>query len=591
MGILSPLYGWALLFLLPIIGLYLLKPRSERKLVSNTFLWQKTAHAINSERLDKKLIRNSLFYLQIATVIIAALLLMHPYLNRTAIKSDETVLIVDTSASMSTRIDDQTRLENVKTAAVELVEALEGNPVVTVYALNDDLELAYRGESKDRAIEAIESVEQTEKMMTEDLIRDVLSSYDTMASEYGIYVFTDHVLIADEGLQYYLASHGVNRVGIQNVTMRHGDDEALFRVALKNALASETEGELLVYGDDALIKMMDVELEASELKTLDLALDETYQGVSFKWGLEDDYLLDNTYYVSLARNDVKRILISGDSNRFLEEVFMIFPNVEVYKSEDIEVEGDYDLYVYNGRLPEVLPKNGGLMIINPKEDRNYLSLGKRYASGQLSFDTSDSLWRHVNPNFNVKEVMTIERPIGKNVMSINDMPVMVKGQLEGHQALLIGLDFMNTDFPIRVGFPVFIYNSVTYLIGDLTRGEVQGTVGHDFSIYASPSATERFLVDQAGDKVKLEEDYMLDLELTKSGFYCLEELDDHGSIKRKWLSANVSRDELVNFEHRDSDSLNVITQDVLRHQSFKWPLALCLLVLLWIEWWVYYRGN
>lgn len=591
MGILSPLYGWAMLLLLPIVALYLLKPRSEHKLVSNTFLWQKTAHALNSERLDKKLIRHWLFYLQMATIIIATLLLMHPYLNRTAIKSDETVLIVDTSASMSTRADGQTRLEAVKVAAVELIKALEGNPVVTVYALNDVLEQAYHGESKDRAIDAIEAMEQTEMMMSEDLIRDVLSSYDTMASEYGIYVFTDHVLMADEGLQYYLATQGLNHVGIQNVTMRYGDDEALFRVTLKNALDSEIQGELLIYGDDALIKIIEVGLEGSESKILDLALDGRYQGVSFKWGLGDDYLLDNTYYVSLARNDVKRILISGDSNRFLEEAFMIFPNVEVYKSDDVEVNGDYDLYVYNGRLPKVLPEKGGLMIINPKEDRDYLSLGKRYTSGQLSFDSSDRLWRHVKPTFNVKEVMTIETPFGENIMTIDDMPVMLKGQLEGHQALVIGLDFMNTDFPIRVGFPVFVYNSVTYLIGDLTRGEVQGIVGHDLSIYASPSATERFLVDQAGDSVKLEEGYMLDLELNKSGFYCLEELDDHGSVERKWLSANVSRDELVNFKHVDSDNLNVITHDVLRHQSFKWPLALCLLVLLWIEWWVYYRGN
>ena len=70
---------------------------------------------------------------------------------------------------------------------------------------------------------------------------------------------------------------------------------------------------------------------------------------------------DNTYYHVVNENKVKKILLVTDENVFLEKAFGSIENTEVYKTNDVSNITDndeYDLYVFDNKMPEVMPSKG-----------------------------------------------------------------------------------------------------------------------------------------------------------------------------------------------------------------------------------------
>ncbi|MBN2898675.1 MAG: BatA and WFA domain-containing protein [Clostridia bacterium] len=589
MGVLIPSYAWALALLAPIIALYLLRPRSERKTMPSTFLWEQTRHALDTERLDKRLLTNWLFYLQLVILVLGALLLMQPYFEGWQVASDETVIVIDNSASMATESGRVSRLENAKTKAADLMASLDGTPMMTVYALHDQLDLLYRGHDKVLAASKVQALEQSYGSSDFKALSDTISGYNTAETPYQVFVFSDHVLGEANDLQYALVDEGSNAMSIESVVHRSTDEEQ-FRISLKNHQSHLLTGELLVYGDGVLKKMLPLDIAPLSSETLSLSFPKESSMYRFEWQGDDDYTLDNTYYLAIESNANKKVILLGEENRFFEEALMALPNVSVYKSEMTDIDDNYDVYIYNGVQPDALPDTGAILLVNPKSSTSYCSVGKQYSGGQLTFDMSDELWHYVTPNFKVKQVTALEADLGKSVMSIDGMPVMIKGAIDHQRVVLVGMDFAETDFPIRIGFPVFLYNTITYLVGDLQRGEVQGTVGDAMTLYGVPRAQERYLIDEAGHRERLGDAYFLELKMAHMGFYCLEETDGDVTVSRRWLGVNVSREESIDFAAEEGTDLSVLSADVLGRTFLKWPLAVALLLLLFMEWWVYNRG-
>jgi len=590
MGVLNPLYSFLLLLTLPIVALYLLRPRSHKKVVVSTFLWKKALNANDVERLDKRLIKNWLFYLQLAIIIIGALLLMQPFMNQVQVTSDDLVIIIDTSASMSTQIDEATRLDVAKESAVALLKGLSGSPTLSVYSLDDTLTLRYKGHTVSKATQGIVAIQQTEKKDSAQAFEQFVKAYTLTENEGGIYVFTDHPYIVDSKVTYYLSTFGENTIGISSGSYRRGETEDYLQIGLENYSSQAISGELMLYGDDELIQIISVETEEQGGQLVKIATGKFASAYEVKWSGRDDYLLDNSYYIGIQPQKINRVLLAGQSNRFLEEALMILPNTEVYKTESLAIDEDYDLYVYNGVLADELPASGSYLIINPTRSTSYLSIGDVYERGILSFEEGDSIWHHVNTAFNVREVRSIESFIGKTLMSIDDQSVVVKGKIGNHPALVVGFDLLNSDFPVRVGFPVFMHNAASYLVGNLSQDIMAGTVGEPLMIHGNPKALTRYLLTTSGDKIKLDGAYELSVLMDKSGHYVVVENDEKGLVESRLLSMNISKAESENVLVDENGQRDIHRSESLGHYSLKPFIAAFMILLLLIEWWVYYRG-
>lgn len=76
-------------------------------------------------------------------------------------------------------------------------------------------------------------------------------------------------------------------------------------------------------------------------------------------------------------------------------------------------------------------------------------------------------------------------------MQIDNQPIISKGILLKRPTVIIGFDLLQSDFPIRIGFPVFMHNTANYLLGQLSRVQSNSELGSLVTYYGDPRASQR----------------------------------------------------------------------------------------------------
>src|SRR5205085_7198208 len=105
--------------------LYFLKLRRRELAVSSTLLWKKAIQDLQVNAPFQRLRRNLLLLLQMLLLLLLLLALSRPISNYTPGAGKMSVVLIDRSASMSTKdCDGHSRLDEAKKRAKALVETL-----------------------------------------------------------------------------------------------------------------------------------------------------------------------------------------------------------------------------------------------------------------------------------------------------------------------------------------------------------------------------------------------------------------------------------------------------------------------------------
>ncbi len=103
MNLLDPLGLLGLTAIVPVVALYFLKLKREERTVPSTLLWKKVIEDMQVNAPFQRLKYSLLLLLQILLVGLIGFSLARPYMNIGGLPGKKTVLLIDTSASMSTR--------------------------------------------------------------------------------------------------------------------------------------------------------------------------------------------------------------------------------------------------------------------------------------------------------------------------------------------------------------------------------------------------------------------------------------------------------------------------------------------------------
>ncbi len=131
---------WLLAGLGPLVLLYILKIKRERVRVPSTWLWQAAKRDLMAKHPFKRLIAELPLILQILALAALAFALSRPAMRGGRVQGDHVAIVVDTSASMGTRVGEGpgTRLDDAKAAAKEVVLALApGSDAIVIEAARD----------------------------------------------------------------------------------------------------------------------------------------------------------------------------------------------------------------------------------------------------------------------------------------------------------------------------------------------------------------------------------------------------------------------------------------------------------------------
>jgi len=132
-------WQWLILAAIPpaIVALYFLKLKRAPLEVPSTYLWRRTIEDLHVNSLWQRLRRNILLLLQLLVVFLVMFALLRPGWQSEGAVGNRFVILIDNSASMSSKDVEPTRLEQAKEQAAQIIAGMDGGDAAMIMAFND----------------------------------------------------------------------------------------------------------------------------------------------------------------------------------------------------------------------------------------------------------------------------------------------------------------------------------------------------------------------------------------------------------------------------------------------------------------------
>ncbi|SDM94463.1 N-terminal double-transmembrane domain-containing protein [Halogranum gelatinilyticum] len=480
--LLSPLGLLALLATLPLILLYLIRPDpAERDLPTMRFLTDDRGEDASTPVFER-LSRSLLLLIQLAAIVLLATSLATPYtLVSESSTVQETVVVVDGSASMATDSGGSTRFDRAVAAAGDAPTS-----VTSVVFVARQGEVVLRDGTPEQARGALDDLSVTD--VSGDL-RDGIAQASAVAGEEArIVVYSD---FADDGgweeaveaarargllvdLRQFDGG-GADNVGIVDRSFTGRE----VTVTVKNFGDSEAERTLSLGGQRESLT-----LGAGDVVTRTLAVPAGGGTVALSPG--DSFPTDDTAAVAAPEDaTVDVLLLTNDRNRYLATALSVIPEVELtVESPPANVEGTYDVVVYSniqeGRLlrgnvadGEAALANGGGVVVQAQEGmpNRYVELlpvevSDAVDGGSVGAVANDELTRDISYPPPERHLVAETADGTRTLVGLTDgSPLVATAERDGGRVLYYGYLEDASSFKFNYQYPVFWKRAVFYLAG------------------------------------------------------------------------------------------------------------------------------
>jgi Ca-activated chloride channel family protein len=610
MNFLAPA-GFLFALALPVVVVfYLLKRKRVVKLVSSTFLWQKFLAETQASAPFQRLRKNWLLILQLILLALAVLALTRPFFAAHAKPAQLRVVILDTSASMQATDESPSRFEKARSEALKWVDSLANNDQMVILQAGANTEVKQSATSEKAALRrALQSCICSDGptrlgpalRMADSLVRDQRSAEIHLFSDGAVPELNEFENKALP-LIYHRVGKSSNNVGITGLDVRANPENARQRAlytSVANSSSNNVQTELELYFDDKLLETRPLSIPAGEASPQVFVSEQARDGIfTVKLTSKDDLPADNqASIVSLLPKPVKVLLVSR-GNRLLEKALRASPNVELSTATDsTDPASVFDFVVLDDITPTVWPKGNVLAfhVVNT----NWLEKVTRVeAPAIVDWRMAHPLLRYAGfDNVQVMESLTAKTPTwAVSLVDSPQAPLILAGELARQRIIWIGFDILESNWPLRVSFPIFVANAVEWLNpanakseqllvkpGDpfrlaLSQPEKSAQVtlpsGAVKQIPVDPTANEFVFGDTLRQGI-----YHVHIGTNETAF-CADLLDPgESSIK--------PRDELQLGKYT-----KVAATKVQRTNMELWrTIAGCALAFLMLEWWYYHRRT
>ena len=352
---LAPLGLAAALVVVPVVLLYLIRPDPERvELPTFRFVADEQRQRATTP-LFERISRSLLLLIQLLAVALLAGSLAAPYVpvqERAVV--EETVLVVDTSASMATTDGGATRLDRAVTAARE--EVTTRTSVVTTA---DGGRVILRRGPPSAAREALDGLEASDA--PEDLRGAVAQARALADEDVRVVVLSDF-----QGEAWSDAVRGLRARGV-SVSLRQFAGGGAGNVGFVDRRFAGAEVTLSVknFGEEPVSRTVslgdrerELELSGGDVATVTFPVPAGASEARLSPG--DDFATDDAVaVVAPADPTVDTLVLTNDRNRYLTTALSLVEQVDLtVDSPPTTVEGDYDVIVYsNVDADSLLPGN------------------------------------------------------------------------------------------------------------------------------------------------------------------------------------------------------------------------------------------
>lgn len=590
---------WPLFLLLtipPVIMLYILKRKYKEEIISSSLLWKEVYKNTRANTPWEKFKKNILLLLQIIIILSVILALMSPFISIGGRSYKNVIIVIDNTASMNTIYNDSnSRLEQGKTLAKEYLNSTKEGTNTYIISYDGTSNLLLNGDfNKYNATSIIDKISTSYSSGDiSDVVSFVKAIGDGVGEEYEALIFTDkQMAISDiNGRIVYLGNSGLN-ASVDNVSHKFVDDKIKVIANLTNNGDSLYEGDFSLYNGEELAAVEGVSLQVGESKTLSFELDSLNSNyLKGELSRKDILMEDNTYYHVVNENKVKKILLVTDENVFLEKAFGVIENTEVYKTNDVSNitnNDEYDLYVFDNKMPEVMPSKGSILFINPNSNElfNVLEGGEIGQATAVKGSVSSYL---ENTQFTLSEYNIIETPYyGTNILTIDDNSIGFKGEINDRKIAALSFDLHSTDFALKKEFPILIYELGEELISTGMVYSNNFKAGEKIVVKSSDFESEINVTYPNGDIKDLKSGEEVNGELAL-GIYKINQNDNNESFSVNFPTSSESDTSVETIGEND----NIVQGKSNLKSGFNLTPIFILLAMLVVafEWILYKKGN
>jgi uncharacterized protein YegL len=648
---------WAAAIAVPLLlVLYFLKLRRPERLVSSTVLWRKAILDLQVNAPFQRLRRNLLLLLQLLLLLLLCLALARPVSNNMLKAGKRTVILIDRSASMATKdVEGHSRLEEAKSRAKALVGTMERGSAAAVVAFDDSAEMVqpFTGDlgALRSAIDAIGQTDRRSRLKPAYQLVEALGAQNgasqTDQNRPEVFVFSDGRMADGNELRFD------GQVQYIRIGTDQADNIAIVSMSAKRNYERPTEVQIFArlanYGSKVVKPMVQLSVDGQSIRIDSAVLfpdgwtDEQRKaseqgGVKAKDSIEFTIELDrsalvkieqmqkegnalsadDSAYVVVPPPKTLRVMLVTGGNYFLEKAIkslnlkdpaIVTPGVyeSAFKQEN-DNPGRFDVILFDRYQPKQLPPAGSFIYFGAVPPEGKLTVAMDQDRPQILRDVSVLDWKRDHPMLRylslgrvyVGEALKLQVPSEAEVLVDGDKGPLMALYREGRRThLVVAFDLLQSNWPVRVSFPLFMANAMQYL-----------AIGSEMDVrqsYPPGSTPQVSRIDLQKVDSQLKQVHLdgpmgdLAVEVPPTGDFVLPSMDRVGVYTTRppvphyerlavnLLDANESN--LMPLDHPPGDIGTAIADGggKSRVEWWWWIIAVAVLPLLVVEWWVYTR--
>jgi hypothetical protein len=640
-----------------VVLLYFLKLKRQPLEVPSTYLWHRTIEDLHVNSFWQKLRQNLLLFLQLLLLLLAILACLRPSWQGTALTADRYIFLVDTSASMSATDEQPSRLEAAKEELISLVDQqLRPNTAVMVVSFSDRaiIEQPFTNnrnllKRKIRAIQPTQRPSQLDEALRvaaglANPGRIGTESRDEPAAE----AMPATLMIYSDGRYRVAPDFAMGNLQPRYVPIGKQDAENVGIVAFSSGSSPDRPDQMQLFGrvqnfanrpvtvtanlvlynpNRNLLDAAQIELPADvpddeqvSTRGVEFTIDSFQEGeLRLELDHQDAFLLDNVAYVAVNPKRRAKVLVVSQRNDALETVLgtafaqrladvqRVGPEfLETPEYRDQAAAGEFDVIVFDECQPPVMPQCNTYFIGAPPTDERWQTQEQQSLPQIIDADRAHPLMRFVELG-DLKWIVKatpLNVPTGGTTLIDSHLgPLLAIAPREGFEDLVQAFAIVttedgervaNTDWPIRVSFPVFIGNMLGYLGGTLVEANQEFTrPGQSIAIRTERPWPELMVRTPTGQRLPVgrgPDNAFLFGQTESMGVYEVQEPEGGETIQRFAVNlfddveSNIAAKPAVETQYEEIEGQRMA--ETKRYEGWKYLLMAALAVLL-IEWYIY----
>ena len=464
---LNPTGWWAWLGIPLVIILYLLRHKAAQHVVPSLFLWRKMECETEAQRPFQKLRKQWLLILQLLMVALLAVSLMRPV--GVGGEAGELVFVFDISASMQTQSQGKSRLQEATEDAARRVDTLPAGSRVTVLTAGQAVEQVLV-----RSEDAVKIKDTLHKLQAENGAADMIGAVSLALAmkrdlpEISIFVYSDAAVPLEEQLNVFPVGQGENNRSVLSLRCSEQEEGMVAFVRIANYGAA-CEISLECYGDGVLSDIRTVSLEAGQQTNVQMLLPEKAAVVWVEITTRDGLMADNAGYWVRQEPTQRKALLVTEGNVFLEKALSLRQDITLYRTRFSELGtlDGYDLYLFDGNLPEELPRYGSIVAFSPDRALGNIAIGEKKESAARVRATVSAQGEKLTQNLLLTDLSLRDfHPVsgGEGVLACGEDILLSVEEQDGRKTAVFGFDLHDSNLPMLADFPILMQNLIEYLL-------------------------------------------------------------------------------------------------------------------------------